>query len=835
MEKVKLDNMGVESDTLLQETVHNISVSKKNGKRNILQIDFPSKRVNFIHRGVIKESYHFQQLRSVDSEEGSTISLTLDDKDVEIDIDNMEDKYVVCRLLSFVQDYNSDPGSSDVRLTSTDDEQKLETIKDGFLDKRGNVKIPVWSKRRVRISPGEFSYYRPKDKNALNVVQIKSETSHVTTNDADGFTITVRDRDYLFRLPKNGGKTASERTAERDTWLKAFAEALRSKRRTFIMLDPGISGSQWSLDSLDDLDPPMTPNSASYTEAQNTYEIPTYENTGRTNNSSASLAEEKATYEVPTVEESLHANGPTPLEISERPPSPTRNIAPVAKPRKSRPSTSSQSSVERLLPSPRIKQSGETTTVLSSSQDYTNTETYANEIQCSKPQQGPPKPPRQLNVDSAEHRDRVVESGDSRHKDCFDAKPLEVAEPVRAPPPPPPPPPTLTPPIPPPPVAPPLPETKNKRTMKPIHWSPVPRQLVQSSIWQNKKNMGSKLDLKMLEKEFSSIETASDSPAQASKKTKDILLDSKRARNLEISLSGMKMITATQLEEALNSLTEMEEFPAEKLCSLRRYQPTRDEFEMYKMYKGRREDLHPIDQFMLDVCKIPCFGARLDLVLIIWEFPKHFENVNEMVSQMIHACKEMMTSGEFVRILQYLLDIGNYMNTGAIIAETTGFQITSLDKKLKITEVRGKKRSYTILDYLLQQLRDVEPELIHWPETLSNVVKCNKCSIKAITAEIEVLRADLSKIKKNLKILKNMKHSNEEDKAFQKKAKAMALQFEVSLEKLILQRQQLQKAFIQVKERFGENTERTYDEFFGAVAKFVYKFNTARFATDSKG
>jgi hypothetical protein len=64
---------------------------------------------------------------------------------------------------------------------------------------------------------------------------------------------------------------------------------------------------------------------------------------------------------------------------------------------------------------------------------------------------------------------------------------------------------------------------------------------------------------------------------------------------------------------------------------------------MYAMYENRRDELHPVDQFMLDLCQIPCVGLRLDLVLTLWDFPRQFESTNQVRRKYIQNCDSRAT------------------------------------------------------------------------------------------------------------------------------------------------------------------------------------------------
>jgi len=47
---------------------------------------------------------------------------------------------------------------------------------------------------------------------------------------------------------------------------------------------------------------------------------------------------------------------------------------------------------------------------------------------------------------------------------------------------------------------------------------------------------------------------------------------------------------------------------------------------MYKAHAHRKHELHPVDQFMLELCEIPCLSIRIDICLVLWEFPWQYDS-----------------------------------------------------------------------------------------------------------------------------------------------------------------------------------------------------------------
>lgn len=116
-----------------------------------------------------------------------------------------------------------------------------------------------------------------------------------------------------------------------------------------------------------------------------------------------------------------------------------------------------------------------------------------------------------------------------------------------------------------------------------------------------------------------------------------LLLDATRARNLGIILTGLRAEGARSIREVINSVTEDEYFPAEKLTTIRRYQPTSEDIELFKLYSDKKSTLDPVDRFMCELCEIECIGTRLDFILLLWDFPRQLKCTHEVSFKILQS------------------------------------------------------------------------------------------------------------------------------------------------------------------------------------------------------
>ncbi|XP_041375867.1 uncharacterized protein LOC121388553 [Gigantopelta aegis] len=691
--------------TALQEKTYNFGIYKKNGKRAILQLDFSGTSIYLIKRGHIKNTYPFSSLEHFDSEEGLHISLKFKDDVFEFDADNSEEKHSICRLLSFI--LNADEEDQDGPSTPNELLTPVRVIKEGLIEKKGNTTITTWNKRRLQITPGEFSYFKPGDQLALNIIQVWNEICHLKKVGQGSFVVRVREREYVFRV-LNDSKSAAE--SEREQWMRAFHVALRSKRNTMMILD-SLSSS-----ILSNNDSTVQSDTATFTLPQKSLhnqpnKEPTQEPVNETGNGETDprIPNKKgitATVSVhlsyvdstDTLEQLPTANRPKPAAyLAKKTLTDSRKAPGVPNDEEQESAETNESDDDRFRSVASVRAKWQT--IGNAASNEVNGHKIQNSLKDSKHTLQEPAPDYEttdVDKNKNSHDDvlskskyahtinnnnnNVIES----HQKVHSSLSANGSTALRPPPPPP-------------------QQFKNTKTgvklkyvpkmkLKQVHWSKIFQ--VEATVWKDVRDVTERLDRTLMDTQFSlSEKDVKIEPPKASKK--EVMLDSKRAQNLGIVFAGLKTDVIELLKTALQSTVEIPEFPADKLRTIRRYQPTADDLEMYKEYKGSRDALHSVDKFMMELCDIPYLGPRLDLVLTILDLPSQFSYLSQEVLLVWKACEELCNCPPLVGVLEYLLSVGNYLNaysSSGIGAH--GFQITSIDKVL---DIKGRDPQFTLL------------------------------------------------------------------------------------------------------------------------------------------
>ncbi|CAG2053272.1 unnamed protein product [Timema podura] len=144
------------------------------------------------------------------------------------------------------------------------------------------------------------------------------------------------------------------------------------------------------------------------------------------------------------------------------------------------------------------------------------------------------------------------------------------------------------------------------------------------------------------------------------------------------------------------------------------------------------------------------------------QFNETINEVKPAVVAAIAACEEIKESKKFAKILELVLLVGNYMNTGSRNAQAFGFEISFLPK---LVNTKDSENKMTLLHYLASTIESKFPDLISFDEELGHVDSACRISVENIQktlmqigTSIKHLQTDLT----NSKVLQD-----EEDKFYE--------------------------------------------------------------------
>ena len=123
------------------------------------------------------------------------------------------------------------------------------------------------------------------------------------------------------------------------------------------------------------------------------------------------------------------------------------------------------------------------------------------------------------------------------------------------------------------------------------------------------------------------------------------------------------------------------------------------------------------------------------------------------------ACEEISESKKFAKLLELVLLVGNYLNSGTKNAQAVGFEISYLPK---LTSTKDAENKTTLLHYLVDIIEEKFDEVLTFSEEVAHVDRASRVSMDSIQKTLKQMDSSV----KNLEMdLKNAKAAvSEEDK-----------------------------------------------------------------------
>ncbi|KAL0384913.1 UNVERIFIED_CONTAM: Formin-like protein 20 [Sesamum radiatum] len=283
-----------------------------------------------------------------------------------------------------------------------------------------------------------------------------------------------------------------------------------------------------------------------------------------------------------------------------------------------------------------------------------------------------------------------------------------------------------------------------KSNLKPLHWSKVTRAL-RGSLWEELQRHGEL----QIPKTSAGGKAGGKKPAE-SKPTKVQLIDLKRAYNVEIMLTKVKM----PLPDMMVAVLAMDDsaLDADQVENLIKFCPKKEEMELLKGYTGDKENLGKCEQFFLELMKAPRVESKLRVFLFKIQFNCQVFDFRKSLNIVNSACEEVRNSLKLKEIMKKILYLGNTLNQGTARGAAIGFKLDSL---LKLTDTRATTGKMTLMHYLCKVLASKTPDLLDFHKDLINLEAATKIQLKQLAEEMQSIIKGLEKVKQELAASEN--------------------------------------------------------------------------------
>lgn len=111
------------------------------------------------------------------------------------------------------------------------------------------------------------------------------------------------------------------------------------------------------------------------------------------------------------------------------------------------------------------------------------------------------------------------------------------------------------------------------------------------------------------------------------------------------------------------------------------------------------------------------------------------------------ACQEIRNSKKFSKILELILLLGNYMNSGSKNEAAFGFEISYLTK---LTNTKDADNKQTLLHYLADLVEKKFPDALSFFDDLSHVDKASRVNMDAIQKAMRQMNSAVKNLETDL-------------------------------------------------------------------------------------
>ncbi|XP_046592694.1 protein diaphanous isoform X4 [Neodiprion lecontei] len=368
--------------------------------------------------------------------------------------------------------------------------------------------------------------------------------------------------------------------------------------------------------------------------------------------------------------------------------------------------------------------------------------------------------------------------------------------------------------------------------LKRANWKAIlPQKLSEKSFWVKvqEEKLASPDILTGLAQRFASKPTGKKvdniiDKSAPTKKVKDLkVLDGKSAQNISILLGGtLKHMSYEEVKVCLLRC-EGPVISDNVLQGLIQYLPPPDQLTKLQQFRDQYEDLTEAEQFCVTISDIKRLLPRLKSLSFMLHYEELVQDVKPDIVAGTAACEEVKISKKFAKILELILLLGNYMNTGSKNGQAFGFEISFLTKLTSTKDVENKQ---TLLHYLVDTIERKFPDCANFADELAHVDRASRVSLENVQRTLRQMDASLRNLEQDLS---NARLPQNDNDRFGEVMTPFAKEARKSYEVMQNMFKNMDSLYTDISDFFTFDKQKyTIEEFFGDIKTFKDAFEQAR-------
>lgn len=255
------------------------------------------------------------------------------------------------------------------------------------------------------------------------------------------------------------------------------------------------------------------------------------------------------------------------------------------------------------------------------------------------------------------------------------------------------------------------------------------------------------------------------------------------------------------------------------IYQLNKYLPPPDQLKLLQGIKKSGDELSDAEKFVATIGEVDQLVPRLNSIDLKLRFAEIAQDIEYDIAAGTSACNEVQQSVKFAKILELILLVGNYMNSGSMKNPAFGFEMPFLTK-LKDTKHLNNKQ--TLLHYIVDTIEKKFPEVLSFGEELLHVEKAVRVSFEKVQDNMRQITTSLEQL--NL-ALKNLKVPESSDDKFLDVMNGIAIRYNDKAKLLIEASAKMENDYKSVGEYFAFDPELyPMEAFFSDIQSFKTMF-----------
>jgi len=153
------------------------------------------------------------------------------------------------------------------------------------------------------------------------------------------------------------------------------------------------------------------------------------------------------------------------------------------------------------------------------------------------------------------------------------------------------------------------------------------------------------------------------------------------------------------------------------------------------------------EKFSLSLSKVPQIELRLQAFKFKLSYTPIKSEIKPDLELMRTACTEVMKAKGLFKVMEIVLELGNFLNAKTPRGDAFGYSLNSLTK---LVDTKSTDLTQNLLHYLISLLQKHGREFLHFAEDIPSIAAASKIALPSISENLKILTSEYTNVSKAL-------------------------------------------------------------------------------------